>query len=225
MVDKNFTGTYARIILSDWSVLAKMISNTDDPRLSQVEIDEALNGPLGNFFRQKIAAYAKIMIGAHELAKSSEEAFKPLVDDKLPLKSGAEIDKALLALSDLTEQHYQEWLENWEQFSQNLIKSLSQKKVILNAIESEDLSRRELLSELYKRFQDLQLNLPKLKSPIMNLEHYLYFKTYLAIQSALSRQHLPHQSADIEAVLKSMKKDFQAIAQAEKTLLKKQEKS
>lgn len=216
------TGTYARIILSDWHALAKMMTGEDSPNLSQADIDAALNGPLGDFFRMKIATYAKIRQDANRLAKFSEEAFKSFVDEKKPIKSAGEIDKALSELTDLTEAHYQEWLREWRKFSESLVQALVKKKILLNQIETEDLLKQEPLSELHKRFKDLNLELPNIKSKNMNLENFLYFKTYLAIQSALSRQHLPNQPSDIEVVLKSLKKDFQSIAQAEKALLVKQ---
>lgn len=221
--NQHFTSTYARIILSDWRALVKMMTGKEEANLTQDEIDAALEGPLGDFFRQKISAYAKIMQDANRFAKSGEEAFKSLVDSNLPLKSGGEIDKALTELTELTEEHYQEWLSQWQQFAELLIKSLENKKTLLNKIEAEDLIRQESLSELYKRYNDLHLELPRIKSKTMNLENYLYLKTYLAIQSALSRQHLPHEPADIQAILKSLKKDFQSISQAEKALLKSQE--
>lgn len=219
---KPISGTYARTMLSDWPLLVKIITGSDAPNLSQADIDRALSGPLGDFFRQKIAAYMQIMKEAHGLALTSEEAFKSLVDPKQAVKSAGEITKSLSDLSEKTEKDYQEWLHEWEQFSASIVQSLLQKKVILNSIEVEDLSRQEPLEELHKRYQDLQLALPKLKSNQMNLENYLYLKTYLAIQSNLSRQHFPHEAADILGVLKLLKKDFQLIAQTEKALLKKQ---
>lgn len=218
----HFTSTYARIILSDWKALAKMMTGRDEPSLSAADIETALSGPLGDFFRQKMAAYAKIMRDSNRLAKSNEEVLKAFVEAKHPIKSAGEIESALSELTTLTEQHYQECLDAWRQFSEALVKALAQKNTILNKIEVEDLRRQESLSELFKRFKDLNLELPRIKSKSMTLETYLYFKTYLALQSALSRQHLPHQPSDIEAVLKAIKKEFQAISEAEKALLKKQ---
>ncbi len=220
--NEHFTSTYARIILSDWHALAKMMTGHETPNLTQEDIDSALDGPLGDFFRHKITAYAKIMQDTNRLAKSNEEAFKPLMDPNIPVKSAGEIDKALSELTELTEQQYQEWLTQWQQFAESLSKSLEKKKTILNQIEIEDLARQESLKELFNRFEELHLELPKIKFKKMNLETYLYFKTFLAIQSALSRQHLPNQLSDIEAILKSLKKEFQLISQTEKALSKKQ---
>lgn len=222
MAEKKIIGDYARLILSDWPSLVKKMTGTEQSTVSPEEIEAALGGPLGEFFRKKIQAYANVMEEAHKLALHSEEAFKALVQ-AASTQSTSEINEALSDLKEKTEGDYRACLDLWQEGATILVQALALKKVELSPSEIEDLSRQEALQYVYKRYQELNLELPKLKSQIMTLENYLYLKTYLAVQSYLSRQHLPHEAANILSLLKSLKKDFQKIAENEKALYKKQE--
>lgn len=215
----HFHDTYSKTLLNDWKTLLKIIEGSEAQHLNPENLDHALNGPLGPFFLSFIQAYLKIMQQHHAQALKNDEAFKDLASTNLPTKSPTEIDQEMAELNESFEKNYQLWLNFWLESAKNLAKKLAEKKLILNPIETEDLYRQENLIVLYKRFNELQVEIPTLKSPSMNLSNYLYLKTYLAIQSALSRQHLPHEPSDIEGFLKLLKKDFQSIAQAEKELL------
>ena len=81
MVKKNedaFIGTHSRITLSDWPVIADLVAkhgklikeqsqeSTENEEstlpnvLSRREIEDAINGPLQTFFKQKATAYATL---------------------------------------------------------------------------------------------------------------------------------------------------------------------
>lgn len=244
--------TYAKITLSDFKVLANLISEhsklvketareteeeeSDDSAhriLSDREILDALNGPLQKFFKDKLIAYSTIARVRLELTISKEELFKEYREQPQEFKLNkkylenitlSDISDIQNKLDQLCEEHYEKWQEKLAQWQQAILKKLDEKNITLSIIEIQEFQGKEPLSELLDRFTDLKIELPKTKKREMNYSDYLKYKTDIAILSALSRQHLPHEEKEINKILKSLKSVFDSITQEVNQLIKSQEK-
>lgn len=242
--------TYAKITLSDFKVLANLISEhsklvketareTEEEEsdsahriLSDREILDALNGPLQKFFKDKLIAYSTIARVRLELTISKEELFKEYREQPQEFKLNkkylenltlSDISDMHNKLDQLCEEHYAKWQEKLAQWQQAILKKLDEKNISLSIIEIQEFQGKEPISELLDRFTDLKIELPKTKKREMNYSDYLKYKTNIAILSALSRQHLSHEEKEINKVLKSLKSVFDTIHQEENQLIKSQE--
>jgi len=243
--DEKIIGTHARITLSDWHVLAKLIAKhsafiKDRPQqeetetestpsaLSQREIDDAFNGPLQQFFKQASTAYSAIARVRIHLNMREDEAFKDKradipEEDKVPENileqtSISDLNKIQNQLDDLILTHGDYWEQCFEAWNNHMLQRLSDIGLTLSDIEIKEFYDPEPVSELRDRFISLNIPLPKMKKSGMNVSTYLTLKSDIAIQSALSRQHLPHQQADIQKFLKQLKTDFSNIQKQEEDI-------
>lgn len=244
--DEKIIGTHARITLSDWHVLAKLIAKhgaliKDRPQqegaetestpsvLSQREIDDAFNGPLQHFFKQASTTYAAIARVRIHLNMREDEAFKDKradipEEDKVPENileqaSISDLNKIQNELDDLMLAQSEHWEQCLEAWNNHLLQRLSDIGLSLSDIEIKEFYDPEPISELSDRFVSLNIPLPKMRKSEMNFSTYLTLKSDIAIQSALSRQHLPHQQSDIQKLLKQLKTDFNDIRQQEQEIL------
>lgn len=238
-----FIGTYAKIILSDWPMLAELVSvhtqlikHAPEQEkevqqfnlLSERQITDAIKGPYQAFFKQKMIAYAAISRLQLELTVEKEEVFKekrtPPETKELPKKlvekfSFSDLDNIRSELDQLTSEHDQQWKEYIQQWQGKILSRINEIGITLTEIEIKEFKDQEPISELYDRFVNLHIELPKTKKNAMNFQKYFTYKIYLIIHSALSRQHRPHQQEDIKKILKLLKSDLDAIRKEEKQIL------
>ena len=145
-------------------------------------------------------------------------------EDKVPeniLKNTtlADLTKIQQALDQLTTEHEQAWETHRQQWTQQMLQRLNEQGLSLSEIEVKEFTDLEPISELLDRFVALNIDLPKTKKSDMNFSKYLTLKADITIQSALSRQHMPHDQSDIQKVLGKLKSDFTAIAKQETQIL------
>lgn len=250
MAKKNedaFIGTHAKVILSDWPVIAALVAKhgklikeqsqtpSEEEKsvlpnvISRREVEDAINGPLQAFFKQKITAYSTISrIRLHLNMKEDdtlkEKRAKLSDEDKVPdsiLKNttSSDLTKILQELDQLTTEHEQQWEEHRQQWTQQILQRLNEQRLSLSEIEVKEFSDPEPISELLDRFVALNIDLPKTKKSDMNFSKYLTLKADITVQSALSRQHMPHGQPEIQKVLGKLKSDFNAIAKQETQIL------
>lgn len=240
---KNFIGTYAKVILSDWSSLVEIITKhttyvkttiqSEDQgyliaSLSDRQLKDALEGPLQVFFKQNISAFATLMRVQTELNLQKDEVFKEkagqipsenrLPAEKLFTLSLSDVEKCRKSLDQLVKQQDSEWDNIWNQIIDLFLHKFDEIEFPLSDIEIKEFMDREPISELRDRFVDLNLELPKLKNPQMTVEQYFILKAHLVVHSALSRQHKPHTDTDIKPILKSLRPVFNAIREGEQQL-------
>lgn len=244
--------TYTKITLSDFKILANLITNhsklvkeaaretesqeaieSKQPRmLTDREILDALNGPLGIFFKDKIMAYSTIARVRLELTISKEELFKEHRQQPEEYKINkkylenltlSEVSEIQNHLDELSENHYEQWHEKLNEWQQLILKKLETLGITLSIVEIQEFLGKEPISELLDRFTDLKIELPKTKKEAMNYSNYLKYKTNIAVFSSLSRQHLSYEEKDINRILKNLKSVFDQIRQEQEQLTKTQE--
>lgn len=202
------------------------------PVLTTRQINDALNGPYQRFFKDKMTAYAAISRMKLELNIIKNEIFKDkrqaspelsLPASQLEKFSMQDLHEIQNELNELTEKDNVEWETHLADWQQHIIEALKQYNISLNEIEIIEFQGKEPISELLERFTELNIQLPKTKKNGMNFAAYLTYKTNIAIHSALSRQHQPHEQTDINKILKSLKSVFDKITKEENNLIKKQQ--
>lgn len=196
--------------------------------LSEKQIRSVLQGPFGVIVKQFMSAYAEISRYRLELHLSKEDLFKTkratlstehqIPSQRLVNLTFAKLEESQLQLDDLTSTHEQEWQNFIQKWSDELIKFLIKGKAIITEREINELQTEELANDIIPRFIELSMKLPKSEYPSMSFTEYLQLKAHLAVQSALSRQHLPHTEADLQEVLKNFKSSFNSMQQQEKQL-------
>ena len=247
-----FVSTHAQVIVSDWKVFADIVAkhgklikeqsydtNEQETSLPHVisrrEIEDALNGPMQSFFKQKLVAYTKLSLIRMNLNMVENDTFKnqraDLPDaDKVPeniLKntSLSDVLKIQKELDQLTKAHADIWDQHRKQWNQQILQRLSEQNLSLSEIEIKEFTDPEPISELLDRFVTLNIDLPRTRKSEMSFSKYLTLKADIAIQSALSRQHLPHAQSDIQKILNKLKPDFSTIAKQESQLIASQKTS
>jgi hypothetical protein len=201
--------------------------------LSDKQIFNALNGPYHVFFQQHFDALSRInrVILAQYLSKEEEikktdfeEALDLGVNKTLLERDSHEINRLRDTLNDMVPTHLAEWEAHDHESSQKLLDALAENGVHLNDIEITQFQLNETISEIDDRFVDLKLSLPSQKKKkqaeqdVMRFAFYFQLKVVLAIQSALSRLHLPHEQADIQGIVDKMQGVFEGILQEEVAL-------
>ncbi len=233
--------THAKILINEWKTLHELLtesiasakakteaheSKLNSPLLSDTQINDALLGPLHDFFKQKLSAYAAVSRIRLQLTAATDEAMKNRSPKALPKNlekiTPAELDKIQNSLNELTQKHFAEWKAHLKEWNQQLLLALTANHIALSEIEIKEFNDREPLSELFNRFVDLHLETPTWEA--VTAERYLQLKTHLAIHSYLSRNHQPHDTTEINKILKKLKKDFAQIAKEEKQFIENQKK-
>lgn len=201
--------------------------------LSEKQIATALQGPYGAHIRQKMAAYAKNARFRLELHLNKEEMFKnkrlvlppeeQLSPKKLLKLSFNDLDKIQNELDSLTKEHDAQWrafLQDWTKHLANFL--VTSGGVPLTEREHKELHDEDIATELLPRFIEVGLATPEPSYPQLNFSTYLYLKAMLAVQSALSRQHLPHGESEIDNILKKYKSEWATMENQERDGLEKQ---
>lgn len=248
-LDAHNIGTYARNLIADWPLLTKLIqqetrwikdtvvkAETASPKidvLGDQEIDDVFNGPYQAFFKSHLQAQAAItrLEAAHTI--STEDYFKESEhhDDLslgVPKARLAQIDASTLSelrnqLNTLTQEHYNQWQTHQQQWTESLLRALSENKISLNDIELQEFPLNQPASELHDRFVNLHTPLPKLDKSPFDCQQYWILKTTLTVQSALSRMQMPNTEKDIGQALKPLQPVFNTIKPAEMELSKTQQ--
>ena len=202
--------------------------------LSEKQIQTSLQGPYGAFLKEKMSAYAKIARLRLEMHLSKEELFKtrriPIPEaEQIPAKklekiNLSDLEEKQTALDQLTEEHDQEWRAFIESWTQKLIQYFSQAKLALTEREIKELNDDDIITEVLPRFIEVGLKLPKKDYPEISFSDYLYLKALLTTQSALSRQHLPHDDNEIQQRLKNFKPILSQMEKQEQEMLADQKK-
>ncbi len=201
--------------------------------LTEKQVQTALQGPFGFFIREKMTAYARITRFRLEVHLSKDELFKDkrivLSDDeKIPSKkiekmSFDKLDQIQHELNDLTETHHQEWQNFIEEWTHQLLNFFHKLHASLTEREITELQSEDIATELLPRFIEVGIKLPQ-KYPQMSFSDYLFLKALLIMQSALSRQHLPHDDNELQQKLKGFKNEFAQMAKQEQQLREEQKK-
>lgn len=253
-IEEHHFDTYARLIFSDWQALTTVLidhvssckvqptelENEQPPAtgvklLDEQQINDALDGPLGTFFRNMLATYVVYLRVATEKNIIDNDVFKgkrhnaegefKIPNDDVKRVSEDDVKDIKKQLNNLAKTSGEAWQENYAQWCEDTIQALDAAGIQLSEIEKTEFLSEEPISELLERFVELNIDQPKLKKGEMNYANYIKLKTDLAVLSSLSRQHMSHTQADIDKVLKKVKKQFDHIAKQEKQLHHDQQKA
>jgi hypothetical protein len=261
-----FFGTQARILISEWKALAKLIISHSIPAkekpilniedlesfdienleninfgiadelphiMAEKNIQTALQGPFGGMIRDKMAAYARLTRVRLEIHLSKEELFKNkrakpeaerIPEKKLEKLNFSLLDEMQHQLDELTEQHNEQWREFIQHWTEMLIDFFAESKLLLTEREVKELQDEDVTTDLLPRFIEVGLKLPQKDYKQMNCADYLYLKMLLTTQSALSRQHLAHDDAQIQQKLQGFKSQLTKMQKEEQTILEEQKK-
>lgn len=197
--------------------------------LDEKNIQIALQGPFGGMLRDKLAAYAKISRWRLEIHLSREELFKSkrttssepniFTEKKLEKCSSNQLDEIQVQLDSLTDEHEAVWIQFIHDWTQRLIHFLSESNLRMTEREINELRHEDIPSELLPRFIEVSLKLPKQDYSQMTFVDYLYLKGLLTLQSALSRQHLPHDDALLAKKLQPFEPELAQMRTEEQNLL------
>lgn len=203
--------------------------------LSLEEMDEILLGPYAAFVKQQCKVYgtlAKVRLAA---STADEAAFKEARAMSKAKETTASIPKTVLEqaslssldtlqkeLDALTLQQNEEWEKHYTAWVQQLITWLEKEDIALTRSEVEEMQRYEPITILKNHYAELGISLPKLKNKEMFFSDYMKLRSRLVIINALSRQHEPHEEADLKKIFKNAKSIFDTIQLEEKTLFESQ---
>ena len=260
----SFFGTQARILISEWKALAKLIishsiaakekpilniedlesfdiANLEDINfgapdelphiMAEKNIQTALQGPFGGLIKDKMAAYARLTRVRLEIHLSKEELFKnkrakpegeQIPEKKLEKLNFSLLDNIQHQLDELTEQHNEQWREFIQRWTEILIDFFAESKLLLTEREIRELQDEDVATDLLPRFIEVGLKLPQKDYKQMNCADYLYLKMLLTTQSALSRQHLPHDDAQIQQKLQGFKPQLAKMQKEEQKIFEEQ---
>jgi len=238
-------GTFEKVLLQDWTVIRDMIiaktkfvkeqihADTDDQSaignlLTDIQLNNALNGPFQTFFKHHLAAYAKIAHVTMALSIFKGEVLKRKdfdgeVDYGIPETALTHHDFSTLkqarqSLDTMTQDHMMLLTSQIEAWSEILLTTLQQNDLPLNDIEIQNFLANETITEINERLIDLKIELPKLKKTDLNFTQYYQLKLTITIHSALSRMHQPNTNKEIQNILQHCKKSLKHILQAENQL-------
>lgn len=239
---QRFFSTYSKVILSQYGPIKTIIvahsrksADQEEPEgqdlLSAEQINEALNGPFGQFIQLIISAYSTINRLVSALNLVQDTLFKTkrinILDEiKLP----AHLKNYPLAKITALEKNFNQQLTKYHQTLENqlqtwlgkLLQAITDITFPLSEIEQRELSAVETISSLLNQFIDF-----KIEPPITHLDpitfcDYLILKAHLAIHNSLGRRQQPSTATDIMPIMKKLKPTFEAIAKEEKKIKKAQ---
>ncbi len=237
--------TCAKLALSDWPVLARLITHYSTPIqktnaalestkvsvLSDNQINEAFQGPFGTFLKDKVMDFASLAKVKSKHITSQQEMFKrDIVEDPKADVNGLTaivasqisiptLDSIFSQLEHLTHEHNEQWIEANKYWKNGLTQYFSQSNMPLAEIELEDFMTDVSATELLKQFTELKLNPPKTKLGCNTFGSYLKLKSSLAVYSSLSRRLQAHTENDVTQFLKSLVNYFSDIEKYEKQML------
>ncbi len=260
----SFFGTQARILISEWKALAKLIISHSIPAkekpilniedlesfnienledinfgtsdelphiMAEKNIQTALQGPFGAMIKDKMAAYARLTRVRLEIHLCKEELFKnkrakpeaeQIPEKKLEKLNFSLLDNMQHQLDELSEQHNEQWREFIQHWTEILIDFFAESKLLLTEREIRELQDEDVATDILPRFIEVGLKLPQKDYKQMNCADYLYLKMLLTTQSALSRQHLAHDDAQIQQKLQGFKPQLAKMQKEEQKILEEQ---
>ena len=201
------------------------------PLISPIQIKTTFEGPYQNFLKLMITTYAKNARIRFEKHLLQEEIFKgnrislvknQITSQKLEKINFSDLNQIEEKLNQMTNDFHQKWQEFYSEAAQNFIEHCKKENILLTTYEKKEIHDEEPFSELTAKFIELNLTLPEYKSPL-TFTQYLSMKIHLTLQSALSRQHLPHGNTEINEILKKFKPNFNKMSKQEKQLFNKQQ--
>ncbi len=246
----HFISTDQKVLLSDWTVMAKLIfkhsallkdggydeeafNNEPTHILSDQQFDNAFRGPYAAFLRDKIRAFAtlcRLRMASHIQNEDSLKDHLNTLHPELQLQADVteqfdreHIKDAQDKLDTLVADHNQQWEGQLFFWQTSIISALNDAKLGANANDTDEFSAAEPLSELFERYQNYNIDLPKVTFPL-SFHDYFMMKAKLMILNALSRQQLPHDNKQIQSFMSKLKKPLAEISNAEMKLLETQRK-
>ncbi len=238
--------TYARLALSDWQVLSKLIvkhgtlfhaetKTPVNPLLEIETIQEAFRGPYQAFLRERLPIYSglgrvksKLITTQQDLLKRDSATPLPPEQTTLPAELLAGITMPMLEqikqqLDQNTQEQYAQWQEAVNYWKNGLSQYLNQTNIVLTDIELEEFMRDETVSEVFTRYKNLSIPLPSMKNGCSCFGIYLRLKTVIAVYSSLNRRMQPHNETDIELILKPLSNYFSDIEKYERQMIENQQ--
>lgn len=245
-----FLTTDQRVLLSDWPPLAELILKHSTPLkaggyqpdaasknsvLSERAIFDAYQGPYHAFFKQIITAYAelaRLRMALHihnddnlkENLTRPEAAAWPIEEKKIKDLSMDTLNVCRDALESCLIDHSQQWEGQLFLWQMQITGGLREAGLDINSHENNEFSAPEPLSELLERFMGLRITPPKFTEPL-GFAQYFKLKAHLLVVSTLSRQHLPHESKDIEKFMKVLKKPLATIEKESQSIATQQQQA
>lgn len=246
--DNLFT-THAAIMLHQWPVVVKII--TDITRsakaqaeqkppatspISQEEFLQALSSPFRNWLLEILSSYGLLMDWSLQLSIHSDKTIKeslqkygqssatkpqrPLSKDQLKKLSKVKLEALQNDLDQLTNEQYAQWQQRYQQWMQQLEDNLSKAGLSLNSDEKASLERFDLSHELVNFANELQLDLEKKLYNPNTFALYLQLKVILTIYNCLSRQQQATDMKTINQYMKKLKILFNIISKQETECIK-----
>lgn len=246
-LENHFIGTYGKNALQNWSVIAKFIqqhgtwiremiskseqteSHPEDILLTDQKINDALNGPLQNFFKTHLFAYATIAKLETAATLTKEDYFKEtehteelnlgLPNYLIERNDFSTLKNLREQLSAMTKEHHAQWAEKEKEWEAIIIAELKVIDILISDSELQDLTMHQPISELNDRFINLKLTPPALPKDPFNFQQYWMLKSAIAIQSVFGRLQQPITDKEINDKVKLLKTAFKKIADTEKELI------
>lgn len=252
--------SYIRFFISDWPEMIAILTNHLRPigtpslesptgLISPKKINEALNGPLGSFFKIHLNAFLKIKRDVFLIRTENEPAFinakksipipTTMEDRKAdgparkqseayetkPKESIPGLDAHLKKLSSQLPGHIQSFQKLAKACYNESIKSLDSIGLCVNEFERQALFDDEPLSEIHKRYVSLNLKIPITDKKDVNFcfLHSLQLKLYLCIHSILSRLQQDNSHYVIEKKMHQLREVFKKCEAFEKKITKEQQ--
>ncbi|HYF98172.1 MAG TPA: hypothetical protein VD770_04255 [Coxiellaceae bacterium] len=240
--------TFAKLALSDWKALAKLIAYYSTPIhkepvedenlkplvLTDAQLQEALQGPFSSFLKQKMREYASIgKVKAKNIITQQEFFKRDNPPDTTPDENGltAEIashvsiptlNSLLDQMHQLTHEHNQQWIEANTYWKNGLAQYFEQSSMNLSEIEKQDFMTDVSATELLNQFSELKIEAPKTKQGCTTFGAYLKLKSALAVYSSLSRRLQSHTENDVNQFLKPLLNYFSDVEKYEQQMLSNQ---
>lgn len=252
-LQNRFISTYAKSLLSDWSVPADILREATarmkdiilseetklDPlltsQINEQQINDAFDGPFQHFFKAHLHAYATIAKVESALTILKEEFFKESENtaDTIFGLSPSFLGKIELSTlkqlrekcDALTKQHHADWKTHIQSWNEALLSECKKFNLQLSDMERQEMATNQTISELNDRFTDLKLPIPKLSKSTFDFNQYFTLKIILAIHSALARMQQPHSDKEVETQLKFYQPTLKSIGKTEKELIEMQKKA
>lgn len=184
-----------------------MIENKIELEKQRIFIEEALD----MLAQKKVKTDPKNQGNLADITTTLETQYKTLntIDSELKEKA-QQLVSVDDQLSKLGPEQNKEWVTYRDQTLEELTEAFHSTGISLNEMEIGDLKKQDTFAAIRKRFKDLDipLPLPDIKGGHLPYSTYFELKAYLAIQSALSRNLLPHSHADILTYMSKLKDVF-----------------
>lgn len=252
--------SYLRFFIGDWPAMLTILTDHLRPigapnqgsrtgLISPKKLNEALNGPLGSFFKIHIDAFLEIKRDVFFIRTENEPAFinakksipiPTTMEDrkadapvrkqheaykKKPKESTPGLDAHLKKLNNQLPGHLQSFQKLTKACYNESIKTLESIGLRVNQFERQALFDDEPLREIHKRYQSLNLKIPIAEK--QDADFYflnsLQLKLYLCIHSILSRLQQDNSHDVIEKKMHQLREVFKQCKMFEKKITDEQQ--